>query len=361
MNDLTPILEKQKIDTEQKGKNLTSMDIKPSIIVDSMQSNDESNTENTPVLKEKIEVTEAHNATNFVVEDDVQATQNNPIKPSRFRKFTLLISLAVVILSCIEMGLFTWQVFAQNDWLGGAWLIILVFVLVLVGKIIASELASLKRIRQQNDSRQYSEDLFNTPAIGPALVHCKKIAKCLPPEYQPLVKAWEKDMQQHYTNSEVLSLFELKVLEPIDKNALSTITKHASAAGVMIAVSPFALLDMGIVLWRNIRMINQLSSLYGVQLGYWGRIALIKNIFRHMLYAGAMEILSDAGNYAVGAGITGKISTRIAQGFGAGVLTSRIGLRALYECRPMPWLSLKKPGLTQLTNKVLQDLSRYIK
>jgi putative membrane protein len=108
-------------------------------------------------------------------------------------------------------------------------------------------------------------------------------------------------------------------------------------------------------------MINQLSSLYGVRLGYWGRVALIKQIFRSMLYAGAAEILSDAGNYALGVGLTGKISTRVAQGLGAGVLTSRIGLKALNECRPMPWLSATRPGLSSMTNQLREELSQYLK
>jgi putative membrane protein len=117
---------------------------------------------------------------------------------------------------------------------------------------------------------------------------------------------------------------------------------------------------MFIVLWRNIRMINQVSEIYGVRLGYWGRIKLIKNIFRTMVYAGAAEILSDAGNYALGAGITGKLSTRVAQGLGAGVLTTRIGLKAITECRPMPCLGVEKPSLSLITKQLFDDLKSKI-
>jgi putative membrane protein len=112
------------------------------------------------------------------------------------------------------------------------------------------------------------------------------------------------------------------------------------------------------VLWRNIRMLNQISEVYGIELGYWGRLALIRSVFKTMLYAGASEILADAGNYALGAGITGKISTRIAQGMGAGVLTARIGLKAIQTCRPMPWLSCKKPGVSAISGQLLDELKK---
>ena len=80
-----------------------------------------------------------------------------------------------------------------------------------------------------------------------------------------------------------------------------------------------------------------------------------------MLYAGAAEIISDAGNYALGASLTGKLSTRIAQGMGAGVLTARIGLNAIHSCRPVPWLSVQRPGLNQLSKKILTDLHKQLK
>jgi putative membrane protein len=146
----------------------------------------------------------------------------------------------------------------------------------------------------------------------------------------------------------------------VDGKALSTITENAGAASVLIAVSPFALLDMAIVLWRNLRMLNQISEAYGVRLGYWGRISLIRRIFHTMLYAGAAEIISDAGNYALGAGVTGKLSTRVAQGMGAGVLSARIGLKAMQECRPMPWLSVEKPGLANISKQLLSELNKRI-
>jgi putative membrane protein len=202
--------------------------------------------------------------------------------------------------------------------------------------------------------------MANTSVIGLAEQHCLNIAKSLPNNYQILVANWHESFDLHHCDSEVLRLFEYIVLAPIDKLAMKQVTKNASAASVMIAVSPFALLDMLIVLWRNIRMMNQVSEIYGLHLGYWGRVKLIRKIFHTMLYAGAAEILSDAGNYAFSAGIAGKLSTRIAQGMGAGVLTARIGLKVINESRPLPWISQTKPGLSAISKQLLADLNKQL-
>ncbi|MEP2651567.1 MAG: YcjF family protein [Paraglaciecola sp.] len=129
----------------------------------------------------------------------------------------------------------------------------------------------------------------------------------------------------------------------------------------MIAVSPFVLLDMFIVLWRNIRMMDQISETYGLHLGYWGRVRLIRNVFHAMLYAGAAEILSDAGSYALDAGITGKLSTSAAQGLGAGVLTSRIGIKAVEQCQLIDWVTENKPSIINISTQILEDLNGKLK
>ena len=294
--------------------------------------------------------------------ENIEKDLEDPLKPQKkTRKWWVLGALLVIGLSVAEIVVAIAQVISTHDWLGAGWLVVLLLLVITVLVIGVKELRSLKHLKLQAELRERSADLFNTPAIGVGQQHCEQIAKQLPVCYQPFVSNWRNSLESHFTNHEVLSLFELTVLQPIDKAALGNITKHASASGVMIAVSPFALLDMLIVLWRNIVMINQLSKHYGVSLSYWGRIALIKTIFRNMLYAGAAEIISDAGNYALGVGLSGKISSRVAQGLGAGVLTGRIGLKALNECRPMPWLRCTKPGLSHLTTKLVNDLNKYVK
>ena len=260
----------------------------------------------------------------------------------------------------MELIVFISQLYQRDDWLAALWLAISAGFLGVIFAACVGEWRGLRQLKRQEKLRQFSLQLYDAPAIGLGKQHCEDIAAQIPVELQQSVIEWRGALAEHHSDKEVLSLFEHTVMTQADQRVLSTITTNASAASVMIAVSPFALLDMAIVLWRNIRMLNQISETYGVRLGYWGRLTLIRKIFHTMLYAGAAEIISDAGNYALGAGVTGKLSTCLAQGMGAGVLSARIGLKAMQECRPMPWLSTQKPGLSGISSQLLRELNKQL-
>ncbi len=283
----------------------------------------------------------------------------NPSR-SKTKGWWFAFMLLVLLASVFEIGFVVYAAIAQQDWLAGLWLVALFAGVVLFARFMLQEFNGLRQLKKQSQLRTQSEQLANNQVIGRAEQHCVDIANNLPVAAKQVVSDWQSSVQAHHTDNEVMRLFEQKVMTKIDRLAMQQVSNNASAAGVMIAISPFALLDMLIVFWRNIRMMNQISGIYGLKLGYWGRIRLLKNIFNNMIYAGAAEILSDAGNYALGASVTGKLSTRVAQGLGAGVLTARIGLKAIEQSRPMPWLTQAKPGVSGITKQLLTDLRNKV-
>ena len=105
---------------------------------------------------------------------------------------------------------------------------------------------------------------------------------------------------------------------------------------MLVALSPLATVDMMLMLWRNLRMIEDIADVYAIELGYWSRIRLIRQVFRNMLYAGATELVTEVGMDLLGAELTAKLSARAAQGVGAGLLTARLGMRTMEACRPLP-------------------------
>lgn len=286
-----------------------------------------------------------------------QDIQNKPAGKKRFWFFAFLLVFA---LGVTELTLFTIELMQSQDWLAGLWLLVIGAVFVLAIRWLVKEWLGLRRLKQQEQDKQTATRIFSGPAIGQGKDFCLNIAKGLTSQRQKEIILWQEGLQSHHNDKEVLSLFEQQVLVAADKNAMKQVSANASACAAMIAVSPFALLDMAIVLWRNFKMLNNVSQSYGVKLGYWGRVALVRSVFKTMLYAGASEILADAGNYALGAGITGKLSTRLGQGVGAGVLTARIGVKAMQACRPIPWLATQKPGLGKITTQLVSDLKKSI-
>ena len=63
----------------------------------------------------------------------------------------------------------------------------------------------------------------------------------------------------------------------------------------MIAVSPLALVDMAFIAWRNLRLINRIATLYGIELGYYSRLRLFKLVLLNIAFAGASELVGWTG------------------------------------------------------------------
>ncbi len=305
-------------------------------------------------------------ATDLVIqvqpEDLHQITKEDTQEPKKslWKRPLAWLFAGVIGLSIGQFVMSSIAAIQDGNWLATGWLALLVAVAALAANQGIEQWRSLRKLKRQMDFKHQGEQLLNANTIGQAEDFCARIGDTLQGQYQTQIIQWQGQVEPHHLDAEVIQLFEQHVLVVADKQALNCVTKNASACAAMIAVSPFALLDMAIVLWRNLLMLNQISRVYGLNLSYWGRIKLIRQVFKHMLYAGAAEIISDAGNYALGAGVTGKLSTRLAQGLGAGVLTSRVGLKAIQSCRPLPFVKQKPPGIGDLTQQLLKDLKKQL-
>jgi len=53
------------------------------------------------------------------------------------------------------------------------------------------------------------------------------------------------------------------------------------------------------------------------------------------------------------------VSSRVAQGIGAGLLTARLGIKAMELCRPLPWLD-DKPRLGDFRRQLLTQVKETL-
>lgn len=54
--------------------------------------------------------------------------------------------------------------------------------------------------------------------------------------------------------------------------------------------------------------------------------------------------------------LAARLSARAAQGIGAGLLTARLGIKAMELCRPLPWLEDDKPRLADFRRQLIGEL-----
>jgi len=243
---------------------------------------------------------------------------------------------------------------------------------IIAGATLFRELHGLRQYKRQQIIKNQVAELLdeqgnNVKAKNAnALELCHQISENLPGDVEHIsYKYWQDSIQDEHNEQEILIIYSRQVLNQLDKKAIKEIAKFSTESVVLVALSPVAIIDMMIMLWRNLRMIDKISGLYGLNLGYWSRLKLIKQVFVNMVYAGASEMITDVGADMLGADLLGKMSGRFAQGLGAGMLTARLGLKVMKLARPIsyasPLLIHDEPKIGEIRKAIVSQVTALIK
>ncbi len=306
-----------------------------------------------------------------VLQEQIQADSVVDIKKRSPRWLWRIVLALFAVLIGVEMFDFFVTGFTQSPIITTIYAIILACLTILASSSLLSEWSTLRQFkRREKLKQQTSEVLFNndTSAINGnkelnVECFCQKITDNLPCDLSfekesEQAQAWQDALNSSYSNQELLQLYSRIVLSKVDEKAMAEIAKFSTEAVVLVSLSPVAIIDMLIILWRNLRMINKVAGLYGLKLGYWSRIKLIRQVFVNMVYAGASELIADFGADMIGADLLGKLSGRLAQGLGAGMLTARLGVKTMQLCRPIPFED--KPKLGHVRKEMLKTIKNLI-
>ena len=267
---------------------------------------------------------------------------------------------AVLALSLLEAGSFLYQQLFLNPWLGGVWIAATGALLIGSGSAIWREYRVLRRLRSNTQCRKQADDLRSAGQYGNAQAFCRRLANETGLQNLPGYQQWLEHIEPHHNDSEVLVLFSRFVLHPLDEKALQLVLKSSSQTALLVAASPLALADMLLVLWRNLKMLRDIASVYQIRLGYWGQIRLIRQILRNMVFAGTTELATELGTDWFSSELTSKLSAKLAQGLGSGLLSARLGINAIQLCRPVTLLADEKPKLSQIRKALLKRLSSTV-
>ena len=136
--------------------------------------------------------------------------------------------------------------------------------------------------------------------------------------------------------SEIYRELDEEVLEVIDLKVQNVIKAASAQAALSTAISPLALLDAAIVIWRGVRLTKEVAQLYGFKPGWISTIVLLKKGAFTIFFVGATELAVEYVNAASESTIVSKISLSAGQGISNGVLLARIGYGVMTACRPLP-------------------------
>ncbi len=287
-----------------------------------------------------------------------QVLETSLAKP-RKRRWGLLALLGGALgLGTLEAGQTLYAASLGGDWLAGAWSLFGLLALGLGGTALLRELFRLRRLKRHGSLRESLDTLPEaTPKQAQALAERLRRDLGLDDDH-PHWQGYLAAREPHHDGRDTRLLLSHHLLAPRDREARRLISRMSGETAVMVAISPLTLVDMMLVAWRNLAMVDRLCRLYGLELGYASRLRLMRSVLYNMAFAGASELASDAGMQMLSLNLAGRLSAQAGQGLGVGLLSARLGLRTQRLTRPLTFADNEAPRLSDLRGELWQHLRR---
>ena len=153
---------------------------------------------------------------------------------------------------------------ADNLLLGVAWAGAVGLVTLGAGGSLLREWRLLRRLRSRQDERSRALDLLAQPSPGEGLAYCKQLARETGAMEGEGYQRWLADIDSHHNDAELLRLYSRQVLSGQDALAHACISRWSGEAAVLVAISPLASVDMLLILWRSLKMVEGIARCYGI-------------------------------------------------------------------------------------------------
>ncbi|MBB4198558.1 TIGR01620 family protein [Rhodoblastus sphagnicola] len=151
-----------------------------------------------------------------------------------------------------------------------------------------------------------------------------------------------------------VEIAEKAIMPSLDASARQEIAKAARAVSLVTALAPRAIIDVIFVAAQAIRLIRRIAEIYGGRPGLLGVFRLARAVATHLALTGTIALGDSLLQQIVGHGVASRISSRLGEGVLNGLLTARIGLSAMAVCRPMPFITEKAPGISDVAPFLLK-------
>ncbi|MFK7942199.1 MAG: TIGR01620 family protein [Paracoccaceae bacterium] len=251
---------------------------------------------------------------------------------------------------------FVTSLFDRNGWLGWIGAALLGFLVLLLVAACLREVAALARLGRIETLRTAAEAAQETGSSTEAQKAIRGLTGLYArrADMEWALENFQKGQADAPDPTGQLALAERTLMKPLDAQAEDAVRKAARNVAAATALIPLALADVLAALTCNLRMIREISEIYGGRTGWIGSWRLMRAVAAHLVATGAVAVADDLLGPLVGGGVLGKLSRRFGEGAVNGALTARVGVATTEICRPLPFVELERPKASSLLFTALQ-------
>ncbi len=222
-------------------------------------------------------------------------------------------------------------------------------------KLAFDEMLSIRRLRRIDALRAEADRLVKGEGHGAGTAFADTLAAFYAgrDDLAPALSSLQSAVTDAHNDAEVISLIDRQVLSTIDQRAYRLVLTASRDTALATALSPSAALDVAIVLWRNLKLVREVATLYGARPGQFGSWRLMRRMLANLAVAGVADSVGHVAVDALGGSLAAAISTRLGQGMINGLLTARIGIAAMTLCRPTAFTAENRPNLRRIRTELM--------
>ena len=319
-------------------------------VIYSEQDGFEISNDDIKILK-SVDSTDISQSSSLDKYDDEQFIVEEP-RRSVFLSPLFWFMVVVVILALLQSYYFVVSAINSNSVIGLAWLSVLSIAIAFFTVTVIKELYYVVKLDSIEKHQEELCDVIKNNNFEQTFIICKKMSKS---SNQYATKQWTEfvsKIDKSMSSEDVLLQYQRVMLEHQDRLVKKIIIRRSIENGMVVALSPLAWLDMIFTFARSLRLIREISQVYGYRCGYWGRVYLYRRVIKNLIFIGVAELATDSIVDAIGAGITTKLTAQLGQGVAATVYSTRLGYMTAKMIRPIP-LSKEVMSLSSLRKEAL--------
>jgi putative membrane protein len=273
----------------------------------------------------------------------------------------MLGALAILVVGGSALALVDWvtALLARSPWLGGTVVALVVAAIGSAGLAVHQEWRQIRRFDAVGRLRARAAARMNAETRGEGAAIIGQILAALPqdPALEARATQLKRMIHDALGDRQAFALFHRTILKPLDERAQAVVVRAARDAAVGVSISPVAMLDVAITIWRSVRMIRQIAAVYGFRPGTTATVVLARRVLVSAATNAAIDIAGTVWSEHLGHRVAGVLSQKLAEGVITAIRTARLGLATMEACRPLPFGEAEQPTLASLRQQVIKGLT----